>query len=52
MFCEKNAGQSCNIKTAGESFGNVAEFKYLETTPQRGDSQYTAPHGMTPHDMT
>jgi len=35
MSCERNAGQNCDIKTAIESFENVAEFKYLGTTPKR-----------------
>jgi hypothetical protein len=35
MSCERNAGQNCNIKTAIESFENVADFKYLGTTPKR-----------------
>jgi hypothetical protein len=35
MSFERNAGQNCNIKTASESYENVAEFKYLGTTPKR-----------------
>jgi hypothetical protein len=32
MCRHPNSGQNQNIRTANESFENVAKFKYLETT--------------------
>jgi hypothetical protein len=32
MSCHPNSGQHQNIRTANESFENVAKFKYLGTT--------------------
>jgi hypothetical protein len=32
MFCHQNSGQNQNIRTANESFENVAKFKYLGMT--------------------
>jgi hypothetical protein len=32
MFCEKNAGQNYNIKTANTAFEHEAKFRCLETT--------------------
>jgi hypothetical protein len=32
MSCQQNPGQNQNMRTADESFENVAKFKYLGTT--------------------
>jgi hypothetical protein len=32
MSCHPNSGQNQNIRTANESFENVAKFEYLGTT--------------------
>ena len=40
MYCEQNAVQNCNIKTAIKSFQNVTHLEYLWMTPVSPNHMY------------